>query len=78
MNRKTPHTNHELIVIKTFVSISMVSRSNQHVHDTRAGTLLTELHLYNSVVNGLSSYLSSEHVEFTMGNFEIGSRIFML
>ena len=51
----------------------MVSGGNQHVHNTRADTLLTELHLYNSVVNGLSSYLSSEHVEFTMGNFEIGS-----
>jgi hypothetical protein len=56
----------------------MVSGSSEHVHDSRASSLLTKLHLQNRVVDGFSRNLSAEHIQFAVRNLEVGGRIFVL
>lgn len=56
----------------------MVFSSREHVHDAGTRPLLAELHLQYRIVDWLSSYLPSEHIQLTMRQFEIRSGVFML
>ena len=56
----------------------MVFGCRKHVHDTSASSLLTKLHLEDSIVDRFAGDLSSEHIQLAVGDFEVGGRVFVL
>lgn len=50
----------------------------QHALDLGARSFLAELHLKDSIVNGLARNLSPKFVKLSMRNFEVSRRVFVL
>jgi hypothetical protein len=71
-------TNNEFGRIHVFVCRRMKLSRRQHTLYPACGSLLTELHLHDSMVNWLSRYLSANHIELPMRNFEVSRRVFVL
>ena len=76
--RDVARTDNELRGVKVLVAHSVVPRSHEHVLDATAGTLLTELHLENSVVDRLARDLPAQQVELAVRDFEDASRVAVL
>ena len=50
----------------------------QHALDPSACPFLAELHLKDSIVDGLARNLSPKFIKFPLGDLEVGRRVFVL
>ena len=51
---------------------------HQHALDPLARPFLAELHLEDSVVDGLASYLTTKQIQLAMRDFEVCCGVFVL
>lgn len=51
---------------------------DEHALEALTRTLLAELHLQDSMVDGLAGDLPAKHVQLAVGDFEVGGGVFVL
>ena len=56
----------------------MVFGDDQHALNSATGTLLAEHHLKDRRVDGLARDLTTKHVQFAVGDFEVCGGVFVL
>jgi hypothetical protein len=71
-------TDDELGLAKALVCHCMSLGGGQHNADTLTRSLLRELHLQQSIVDGSVRNLPAEVIQFAMRDLEVGCRVFVL